>query len=389
MPDDDAAKVCESPKMTAEEGKEAISDQLKAMGADQECKQEFDTAYAAASASFSGSVPFASVSGAVSANAGSSSSKNSGCTDIIMNATSSVTRRINMACIINQNKQQSNFTVGANATVKVQVNAKIWHDSFQEALASTQKNIAQLNKLPINNQFEYDMRQNSLKALQTIVQMMGTPPKLKITNSTIKAKANSTVSIVSHLDVANQQKLEDEFKNQAKAATDTALQKTAGLGAQQQKNFKSLVDNKFKTEAQNVTKNVQTSMNMLTVSSQNNGDILITSSSDITIQDTTLDAQAFAQFQSQNLMQAANTFGQKVAADLITEANNTMSSKEQTDGINDLAKTLGDNAANLQKAVNEGAKNNFIPYIIAAIAILILIPILAHTREGVFFYCTK
>lgn len=357
-------KGCPCPKL-----KDLINntDQLaKTMGMNEKCKTEASNSSTSASVSANANAFIFSAAAQGSMTQMNEDMKSSGCGDFFLNSQNILTNNNSISCTLNDISQNSSAEANENATINIKTLPISTTD--QKTIDDINNSIVKLTLAQQNPKYS-KVLEDAIDRLSETAQVIANRD-ITITNSTLKNDVKTTIKQISTIDTSTQTKLVSDYKNIAKAAAVQSLQSTLGTQALPP-NTRSIVNDNVENNTSNINNTIQEIVQKNTTTVNQNGNITMQASGNVTIKDSYVGNDLQAQIVSKAITQSAIAQGVAVASNMVNDATSDTSSKSISKGIEDLANALG--KANSDAIAKSGKAGSISPiaYIVIGICGLV------------------
>lgn len=361
---------------------DAISNALKAMGANQKCKDLYnnsiksgltksDTVAAVLS-------PWA-IGGAASSTTKSQNdfktlSDKEGCSDVFANISQQLNSEQSILCELNNQQSVTNLSGSASATIKI---VQIPPTPAQIALSTAALQMLGPRPTPpqiLPGMSDLAVSENEKMYQESLTTWLDayntTLGKVTISQSTFKNNANVDMQVISNVENVSVTKIVGEFKNAATAQALNNIKNKSGVGANSDQ-LKSVVASKIESKNQSITDSIKNSISSIKMGGTSQSGFSLIFSGALDMDGVIIDQYAQTRLIAKNIMTSASNLGKSIATDILTSANTQGSSDQTSTGEGPLMKQIYDGQLALSKANAAGAANLF-----SGLSMFILIPII-------------
>ena len=373
--DPSTSSSCPAPP-TIETEMAAINDVLSEVGADQQCKQIFDsdtsTDFVKVDAAVGISTPFGGAGAAVATtNAStdlSSSLSSAGCTDLFVNAQQQINSTQNIMCTLNENSTTSNVSMGSNATITIRKKTHTGAEYIAQMAyrtAAITALTAQMPTAPYMLPWYADLSDTGQRVASEAYQAAGNAiarrsavinGQTRITNSTFNVSAGLNMKVVNDLTTQAATKIANEVKKAAASEAMNQIKKKTGYGAQTP-NIKSIVDTKIENATQNINTDITRTVSDIKADGSSNAEFRIEYYGPMIIDNLEVTVDAQAKLITDNIMKSSKDIGSQVAMEVLSDAAAGNSADTTSAGQDAVLDTIMKGNVAMSEANAEGVAN--------------------------------
>ena len=361
---EDKDKVCPEPQdPDMPDVRQNMSDILKAAGGDQKCEKTFDLVHSDTSGSVRGKIDGIIVSAEMEAkfqtNSTNDKKTQSGCTTLIVKASTIITKQLAMQCILNNCQSETIIKTGSNAQVLINTldltpdekkyKAELQQSQLQQLtdLTTSDNNIvagliekgASTSQIEAFTKFSNDRIAMLKEAQQQQLKLYTRDVNIK--DSSIVAEANTDLSVKVVLSTDAKNKLSSLAESISKDVAEMQLSNKMGVNATDA-NIKNIVAQAMAKSSSTASSSITNISEKTQIDQDSNGTITISAPGTINITNSVIKANAISKVVVQQIMTQAVSNGMDIASKIMTDNKSVQSVLNDVKGLDDFQKAVAE-----------------------------------------------
>jgi hypothetical protein len=356
--------VCPQPQdPNMPDVRQNMSDILKSAGGDQKCVQTFDLIHSdtsgSARAQLDGVIVNAAAEAKFQTNSTTDKKTQSGCTTLIVKASTIITKQLAMQCIVNNCQSEQTITTGTNARVLIET-LELTPDEKRYKAELLQSQLQQLTDVNTNDSniiaglIERGVPTSQLDAFAKFsserINMLKEAQKqqlslytrdVNIKDSSVIAKANQKLSVQVVLSSDAKNKLSTLAESISKDVAEMQVSNKLGVNATTP-NVKNIVAQAMAKSSSTASSSITNISNKTTISSGTDGTVIISAPGTINITNSVIEANAISNIVIQQILTQAVSNGMDIASKILTDNKSVQSVLNDVKGLDDFQKAVAE-----------------------------------------------